>query len=136
EIATFPDTPRLSEWATTCAPTFAYLIAVGGDSTQSAAAVAALRLGVPLVPVPNGFGNMFARALGLRASPASVIALLEAGRMLRVDVGRVGDDLFLSHKSYGALQQIEEAVEHGRTLLVRQWLRRLAYYLTAGRYLA
>src|SRR5262249_29103611 len=59
-----------------------------------------------------------------------------AGRMLRVDVGRVGDDLFLSHKSYGALQQIEEAVEHGRTLLVRQWLRRLAYYLTAGRYLA
>jgi diacylglycerol kinase family enzyme len=34
-----------------------YLVAIGGDATVSAAA--AMRLSVPYVPVPSGFGNLF-----------------------------------------------------------------------------
>jgi len=133
-VRTFADLGSLLRWAATCEATFSHLVCVGGDSTQSAAAAAALRLAVPLVPVPNGFGNMFARAFGHRDAPEAVLALLQRGEIRRIDVGRAGDDLFVSHRSYGPLQQVEEAVERGREHLRIRLLRRLAYYMMAGRY--
>jgi diacylglycerol kinase (ATP) len=134
-IRVFRQLGALLDWAASCDPEFAYLVCAGGDSTQSVAAGAAMRLGVPLVPVPNGFGNMFAAAFGHRRSPESVLALLERGETCRVDVGRAGSDLFLSHRSYGPLEEIEKAVEHGREHLRIRSLRALAYCGMAARYL-
>ena len=51
------------------------------------------------------------------------------------DVGAAGDDLFLSHRSYGPLQDTEARVESGRDQLRSRRLRSLAYYVMGGRYL-
>jgi diacylglycerol kinase family enzyme len=50
-----------------------------------------------------------------------------------VDVGVVGDELFLSHRSYGFLDQVQEAVEDGRRQPRDRGRRLLAYYRTAVR---
>src|SRR5436309_2368547 len=57
-IQTFTDLESLLEWSEACAPDFDYLVAIGGDATISGAAGASVRLSIPFVPVPNGFGNM------------------------------------------------------------------------------
>src|SRR5215831_2189795 len=57
-LAPFKRLGDLAAWSSSCAGDFSRLIAIGGDATQSAAAPAAMRHGVPLFPVPTGFGNL------------------------------------------------------------------------------
>jgi hypothetical protein len=79
---------------------------------------------------------MFARAFGHSDRVEEVIDLLENGELRRVDVGIVNDDeLFLSHRSYGPLQQIQETVEKGRGQPMSRMARHLAYYAMAKRFL-
>ena len=126
----------LTRWARTCEPDFTHIVCVGGDATQSATAAAAARLSVPFVPVPSGFGNIFARAFGHPGEPDTVADLLEQGEVLRVDVGLVDDDeIFLSHHSYGPLQQIQDTVEKGRGQPKSRVARYLAYWGMAKRVL-
>jgi len=134
-IQTFADLDRLLQWSATCAPAFSYLVAVGGDATLSAAAEAAVRLSIPFVPVPNGFGNMFARAFGFENQTRRVTELFERGQVHRVDVGVApGDRIFLSHRSYGLLEEIQRAVERGRAQPRSRVMRHLAYYVMAERF--
>lgn len=135
-IQTFADLDRLLEWAATCEPAFSHLVGVGGDTTLSAAAGAAVRLGIPFVPVPNGFGNLFARTFGHAEQTHRVIELFERGQVRRVDVGIMNDDqIFLSHRSYGMLEEIQQAVERGQAQPRSRVLRHLAYYAMAMRFL-
>jgi diacylglycerol kinase family enzyme len=135
-IETFADLGRLIEWAQTCKPTFSHLICVGGDATLSAAAIASVRLSVPLLPVPSGFGNIFARTFKHRQHTDRVIDVLERGQVRRVDVGTVnGGEIFLSHQSYGLLAEIQAAVERSRAQPRSKTLRHLAYYAMAPRFL-
>jgi diacylglycerol kinase family enzyme len=135
-IETFADLGRLIEWAQTCRPTFSHLICVGGDATLSAAAVASVRLSVPLLPVPSGFGNIFARAFNHPQRTDRLIDLLERGQIRRVDVGTVnGGEIFLSHQSYGLLAEIQATVERSRAQPRSKMLRHLAYYAMAPRFL-
>jgi diacylglycerol kinase (ATP) len=109
-------------------------VAVGGDATLSASAAAAVRLSIPFLPVPNGFGNMFARAFGFADQTRRVIEHFERGQVRRVDVGVYpGERIFLSHRSYGLLEDIQRAVERGRAQPKSRALRHLAYYVTAER---
>jgi len=82
---------------------------------------------------PERFGNLFARVFGHRSSAREVARLLDEGEIRLVDVGVAGDELFLSHKSYGFLDQIQEAVEDGRRQPRDRIRRLLAYYGTALR---
>jgi diacylglycerol kinase (ATP) len=132
-MQTFHDLPSLIHWARTCGPEFAAICCVGGDATQSAAALLARRHRIPFVPVPNGFGNLFARVFGHPSSAGRAARLLDDGEVRMVDVGMVGEELFLSHKSYGFLSQVQEAVEAGRRQPRRCARRLLAYYCTALR---
>ncbi|MGH7384386.1 MAG: diacylglycerol/lipid kinase family protein, partial [Candidatus Rokuibacteriota bacterium] len=59
--------------------------------------------------------------------------LLDDGEIRMVDVGLAGDELFLSHKSYGFLDQVQERVEEGRRQPRGRAGRLLAYYGTAVR---
>jgi len=86
-IRTVGNLAALRQWAETCEPDFSHLICIGGDATLSAAAHAAIRTDVPFVPVPNGFGNLFARVFGFPDRAEGVVALLETGQVRRVDVG-------------------------------------------------
>jgi diacylglycerol kinase (ATP) len=132
-IQTFADLRALGCWARNCDPDFTHVVAVGGDATLSAAAVAAVRHGVPFVPVPNGFGNVFARVFGHPDRAAGVVQLLSDGEVWRVDVGLAGEEIFLSHRSYGFLEAIQQATERGRRQPRTRTLRLLAYYDTARR---
>ena len=132
-VKAFDNLASLTEWANTCGPEYSALFCVGGDATLSAAAVLARRHRIPFVPIPNGFGNLFAGVFGHSSSPRRAARLLDEGEIRMVDVGVVGDELFLSHKSYGFLDQVQEAVEEGRRQPRDRVRRLLAYYGTAVR---
>ncbi len=135
-IQSFVDLNHLRHWAATCAPTFSHLVGVGGDATLSAAAGAAVRFGIPFVPVPNGFGNIFARAFGHSEPTDRVMELFESGHVRDVDVGTVNQEqIFLSNRSYGVLGEVKQAVERGQAQPKSRMLRHLAYYAMARRYL-
>ena len=138
-IESFSDLHRLMEWARTCTREFEVIVCIGGDATMSAAAMAAMRLDVPFVPVPNGFGNIFAGVFGHPQKVRGVLRLLEKGELRRVDVGVAKggstEEVFLSHRSYGFLEQIQEIAEHGRQQPKRRLLRLLWYVRVAGAFL-
>ncbi|WP_256255585.1 bifunctional phosphatase PAP2/diacylglycerol kinase family protein [Actinomadura madurae] len=98
----------------------AALAAVGGDGTVNAAARAAVRHGVPLLVVPVGTFDHFARALGVE-SAAQAIAAYRSGEVGRVDVsyvvpvaarrGRDEERLFLNTASFGAYAELVDRRE-------------------------
>jgi len=135
-VQSFGSLGKLLEWSDSCEPDFSHLVAVGGDATLSAAAGASVRLSIPFVPVPSGFGNMFARAFGFDSRTPRVTELFERGQVRRVDVGRMPNDrLFLSHRSFGLLDDIQESVEKGRQQPTSRLSRHLAYFAEARRFL-
>ncbi|MFC6882841.1 MULTISPECIES: bifunctional phosphatase PAP2/diacylglycerol kinase family protein [Actinomadura] len=89
------------------------LAVVGGDGTVNAAARAALRHRVPLLVMPGGTFDHFARALGVE-TPAAALAAYRDGVLGRVDVAYVtpvrkeGDEglLFLNTASFGAYTEL------------------------------
>jgi diacylglycerol kinase family enzyme len=134
-VRAFRTLGELEQWAKTCDATFSYLVAIGGDATVSAAAVAAVRLVVPFVPVPSGFGNLFTSAFEHPSEPKVVVDLVGQGDLVWADVGFVGPEMFLSHQSYGVVARIQEATEQARR--PRQRLLRLfSYYQMAAKHLS
>lgn len=131
-IRSFDDLAALAQWAEKCEPDFSHLVCIGGDATLSAAARASMRHVVPFVPVPNGFGNVFASVFGHPKRARDVTALLETGEVRRVDVGlaRNGpvEEVFLSHRSFGVLEQIQQVAERGRQQPRTRFLRYLWYW--------
>ncbi|MEU8797199.1 phosphatase PAP2 family protein [Spirillospora sp. NPDC048819] len=102
----------------------AVLAVIGGDGTVNAGARAALEHDVPLLVIPGGTFDHFARALGL-GSAAEAIAAYRDGRIGRVDVsyvtpatgghGRDEEHLFLNTASFGAYAEMidrRERLEH------------------------
>jgi diacylglycerol kinase (ATP) len=137
-IRAFDDLAGLVRWAETGACDASHVICVGGDATMSAAARAAMRCNTPLVPVPTGFGNIFATVFRHPRRAKHVARLLDRGEGRRVDVGVVaapeGQDFFLSHRSYGLLEQVQTIAESGRRQPRRRLLRYLWYWGVAYRF--
>ena len=74
----------------------------GGDGSLAAVAQVAIERQLQFVCVPFGTRNHFARDLGLdRADPLAALAAF-GGEERRIDVGRVGERLFLNNVSLGA----------------------------------
>jgi diacylglycerol kinase (ATP) len=86
---------------------------------------------VPLVPVPRGFGNVFARTFGHDDRAEAIVELIESGAVCRVDVGCAGQEIFLCHRSYGFLDDVQSAVERNRAQPRSRLRRHLAYYAMA-----
>ena len=75
----------------------------GGDGTVAAVAAVATQAQLPLLVIPAGTRNHFARDLGLDIrNPASALSALRAGGLARVDLGRVGSRVFVNNVSLGA----------------------------------
>jgi Diacylglycerol kinase catalytic domain len=110
-LEVFSGLEHLRRWATTSAARSSLLICVGGDGTQSTAATAAVRRSVPFLPVPAGFGNLFARAFGHPTRVDRVVELVERGVLVHSDVGIQHGEIFLCHASFGLLSEVQDRVE-------------------------
>lgn len=87
----------------------------GGDGSLGAVADVAIEQDVPFVVVPFGTRNHFARDLGLdRDDPLAALAAFDDGVERRVDVGRVGERLFLNNVSLGIYARLVHRREHHR----------------------
>ena len=130
-LSRFDDLYALARWGASCAAGFARLVSVGGDATMSAAAAAAVRHRVPLLPVPCGFGNLFARTFGHAGDAESAVQALDQDRVVWIDAGARHGGLFLSHESFGVLEDIQSSVEQ-EGVQPRSWLLRLLAYYRMG----
>ena len=88
--------------------------AAGGVGTVASVAAVAVERGLPLVAVPYGTRNHFARDLGLdREDPLAALAGFE-GEERRVDVGCAGERRFLNNVSLGLYASLVHRREHHR----------------------
>lgn len=83
------------------------LAVAGGDGTVNAGARAALEHGRPLLVLPDGTLNNFARTLGLDTVDTALEAYRD-GRTARVDVGEVDGRIFLNTSSFGSYPRMVE----------------------------
>ena len=94
----------------------------GGDGSLAAVAAVAIEHDLPFVCIPFGTRNHFARDLGLdRDDPIGALAAFD-GEERSIDVGRVGDRLFLNNVSlglYALLVHRRERHRRRRELLAR-----------------
>jgi diacylglycerol kinase family enzyme len=87
----------------------------GGDGSLAAVAGVSLEREIPFVCVPFGTRNHFARDLGLdRNDPVAALDAFAGGEERRIDVARVGDQLFLNNVSLGDYARLVHEREHHR----------------------
>jgi diacylglycerol kinase family enzyme len=78
----------------------------GGDGSLGPVAAVAVEAGVPFVCIPVGTRNHFAGDLGLdRAHPLAALDAF-AGPERRIDIGMVGDRVFVNNVSLGAYADV------------------------------
>jgi diacylglycerol kinase family enzyme len=84
------------------------VLVAGGDGTISSAASVLARAPTALAVLPGGTLNHFARDHGIPTDLDEALQLAEHGRVGRVDVGYVNDQLFLNTSSVGAYVRFVE----------------------------
>jgi diacylglycerol kinase family enzyme len=110
------------------------LIAGGGDGTISAAASAIVGTGTLLGILPLGTLNHFARDLGIPAEIDAAAKLIASGTERRVDVGEMGDRIFINNSAIGLYPLMVIDRDRQRRHLGRS--KRLAMIVAALRTLA
>lgn len=84
--------------------------AAGGDGTLNATAAIAIEQDFLFVPVPGGTLNHFARDIGVESVDAAIAAVAD-GRATAIDVGVVGDRVFLNTFSFGGYTNVVDRRE-------------------------
>lgn len=118
---------------------FDIVLVLGGDGTQSAVAGALSGTGTIMGVLPGGTFNYFARDLGVGETVGEALETVLAGHVASVDVGRIGDLVFLNNVSLGIYPHILKTREGiyrrwGRSRIAAYWsvllaLRRLRHPL-------
>ena len=83
---------------------------VGGDGSINTAVAVALEHDCPLVVIPGGTLNHFARDLGLESVEDAVRAV-QSGQLVAVDVGTIDGRSFVNTASFGSYSKLVEARE-------------------------
>jgi diacylglycerol kinase family enzyme len=87
----------------------------GGDGSLGTVAAAAIERDVPFVCVPFGTRNHFAADAGIDCEdPCHALVAFRDGVERRVDVGRVGDRVFVNNVSLGIYARLVHRREHRR----------------------
>ncbi|SDO20500.1 Diacylglycerol kinase family enzyme [Streptomyces sp. cf386] len=82
----------------------------GGDGTQALVAGVAARHGLPFVVISAGTRNHFAMDLGLdRADPSTCLDALTDGVELRIDLGLIGERVFVNNASFGVYAAVVQS---------------------------
>jgi diacylglycerol kinase family enzyme len=95
--------------------------AAGGDGTINSIASALVDTKVPLVVIPFGTLNHFARDIGVPTQFVQAMELFESGESLTIDVGEVNGHYFLNNSSVGIYSRlVKEREKHEKRL--GKWL--------------
>jgi diacylglycerol kinase family enzyme len=87
----------------------------GGDGSLASVAAVAIERGLPFFCVPWGTRNHFASDAGLdTGDPLAALQALEVPSERRVDVGRLGERVFLNNVSLGIYARVVHRRERGR----------------------
>ncbi len=79
----------------------------GGDGSLGCVAAEAMRAGIPFVCIPFGTRNHFAMDLGLdREDPLGALQSYTARAERYVDVGMIGDRVFLNNVTFGVYAEV------------------------------
>ncbi|MGW7196333.1 diacylglycerol/lipid kinase family protein [Streptomyces chryseus] len=82
----------------------------GGDGTQALVAGVAAEHDVPFLVIPAGTRNHFAMDLGLdREDPSPSLDALTDGIESRIDLGLIGDRVFVNNASFGAYAAVVQS---------------------------
>ncbi|MEU8816603.1 diacylglycerol kinase family protein [Actinoplanes sp. NPDC048796] len=85
----------------------------GGDGTQALVAGIAAEHGLPFLVISAGTRNHFALDLGLdREDPATCLDALTDGVEVRIDLGVIGDRIFVNNASFGAYAEIVQSAAY------------------------
>ena len=91
------------------------LAMAGGDGSLGVVAAVAIERDLPFLCVPWGTRNHFAGDAGLDTDdPLGALEALRAGEERRIDVGRVGDRVFLNNVSLGVYARLVHRREKRR----------------------
>jgi YegS/Rv2252/BmrU family lipid kinase len=88
------------------------VVAVGGDGTIHEVANGLAGTETPLLIVPGGTGNVFARELDLPDSAGGCLSLLTEGRTIAVPLGMANDRYFVLLGSAGFDAEVLERMNH------------------------
>ncbi len=97
------------------------VVAGGGDGTVSGVAAGIIGSRAALAVLPLGTLNHFAKDLHIPLALREAVAVVAAGHIARVDVGRVNDRLFVNNSSIGIYPGIVEQREDLRDDGYRKW---------------
>ncbi|MFE0251142.1 diacylglycerol/lipid kinase family protein [Streptomyces sp. NPDC059010] len=102
----------------------------GGDGTQALVAGVAARHGLPFLVISAGTRNHFAMDLGLdRDDPSTCLDALTDGVELRIDLGLIGERVFVNNASFGVYAAVVQSPAY-RDDKVHTILRELPELLT------
>jgi diacylglycerol kinase family enzyme len=107
-----------------------FVAVAGGDGTIRCAVQALTETEVPLLPIPTGTRNHFAREVGIE-DVATAARVAAAGRVISVDVGEVNGHRFINNSSIGIYPRIVVT----RETRERRWPKGLATLAAAGQQL-
>jgi diacylglycerol kinase family enzyme len=101
----------------------------GGDGTVNSVASCLVNINIPLVVVPFGTLNHFARDIGVPPTPVEAVRLFEdtGATEIRIDVGEVNGNYFLNNSSIGIYPRLVKQREKYEARLGK-----LFAYLLAG----
>ena len=89
---------------------------VGGDGTLNEVLNGLADPGrIAIAQLPTGTANILARELDFAWDPEGVVALLEQGEVLRIDMGLVGERRFLMNVTAGFDAEVTKRVREQRT---------------------
>ena len=123
------DSVRLPEVIAEVADTHDLVVVGGGDGTLSTAVDHLAHRGVTLGVLPLGTANDFARTLQIPSDLAAACATIAHGKVVDIDLGRVGDNYFVNVASVG----LSVGVTRALTPMLKRRLGPLAYPVAALR---
>jgi diacylglycerol kinase family enzyme len=121
EIVQLDPDESTTEAARVASTRAAIVVAAGGDGTVSDVAEGIVDSQAALGVLPLGTRNHFAKDLRLPLGLREAVAVIAAGHVERVDVGRVNDRIFVNNSSIGIYPDIVQAREELRRQGYRKW---------------